>query len=58
MRILPLAYYLERVDDLHRRFDMIHDVSALTHAHPRSQVACGIYIQMALHLLQSISPRL
>jgi ADP-ribosylglycohydrolase len=57
MRILPLAYYLQHIQDTPTRFGMIHDVSAITHAHPRSQVACGIYIQYALHLLNGATPR-
>ncbi len=57
MRILPLAYYLQTVQETSTRFDMIHDVSAITHAHPRSQLACSIYIQFALHLLDGAAPR-
>ena len=32
MRILPLAYYLQQIQDTSTRFHMIHDVSAITHA--------------------------
>ena len=35
MRILPLAYYLEDFD-IDKRFEIVHQVSAITHAHPRS----------------------
>ena len=31
---------------------MIHEVSALTHAHPRSLVGCGIYSLIAVQLLE------
>jgi len=50
MRILPLALYLfgERGGD---SFEQVHDVSSITHGHPRSHVACGIYVQFAQHLL-------
>lgn len=49
MRILPLAYLLYNQKDI---FPKIQDVSCLTHAHPRSQLGCAIYIQYALFLLK------
>jgi len=51
MRILPMAY-------CHRNFTLgellarVHDVSAITHAHARPQMACGIYISIAVALLE------
>lgn len=36
----------------------IHLVSALTHAHPRSQIACGIYLSVGAALLEESSPTL
>ena len=55
MRILPLVFYLRssfmdwvsRCDDI---FEVIHNVSSLTHAHPRSHIACGIYLSIANRL--------
>ncbi|MCL2387241.1 MAG: ADP-ribosylglycohydrolase family protein [Defluviitaleaceae bacterium] len=52
MRILPLAFYLRErygssYTDSKEAFDVIHNVSALTHAHKRSQIACGIYLSVA-----------
>ncbi|MDR2570053.1 MAG: ADP-ribosylglycohydrolase family protein [Oscillospiraceae bacterium] len=52
MRILPLLFYLksqygDSFTDSDDAFDIIHDVSALTHAHKRSQMACGIYLSVA-----------
>ncbi len=58
MRILPLAYVVRNLDTPGQKYSLIHDVSALTHAHPRSQIACSIYIDMALHLLDGASPRM
>jgi ADP-ribosylglycohydrolase len=58
MRILPLAFYVQNFDSLEHKFSLVHDVSALTHAHPRSQMACAIYVQMAIHLLHGASPRM
>ena len=45
MRIHPMALYLYTRDDLtiEEKIDIIHYTSALTHAHERSKVACGIY---------------
>ena len=47
MRILPLAFY--RGEDF---LDVIHNVSSLTHAHKRSQIACGVYLTIAEILLE------
>ena len=57
MRIAPLALYLHRqqltsVSDI---LDAAHKLSCLTHAHPRSQMACGIYTLIALNLLEGRS---
>lgn len=62
MRILPVVFYLQALygPDFektanHRQnrdaFTIIHNISALTHAHPRSQLACGIYCCLAAKLL-------
>jgi ADP-ribosylglycohydrolase len=56
MRILPLAFYLVNAPT-NRQFTLTHEVSAITHAHPRSLVACGMYITFALCLLQGCTPR-
>ena len=53
MRISPLALYLYAkfgtdLDDEAMR--LIHDVSSLTHGHPRSKMGCGIYTLVAVHL--------
>ncbi|MDP5339120.1 MAG: ADP-ribosylglycohydrolase family protein [Nodularia sp. (in: cyanobacteria)] len=51
MRILPMAYCHQSItfEELMAR---VHDVSAITHAHVRSQMACGIYISIAIALLE------
>lgn len=51
MRILPMAYLYKELEfsELIRR---VHQVSCITHAHPRSQMACGIYISIAIALLK------
>jgi len=51
MRILPLAFYCKSTED--KAFmDIIHNVSSLTHAHKRSQIACGVYLIVARSLLE------
>ena len=45
MRILPLAY-IEDID-----YETIENVSALTHAHERSRIACVLYIEIARSML-------
>ena len=51
MRILPLVFYLHAKDE--KSFDIIHNVSSLTHAHKRSQIACGIYLTIAESLFDA-----
>jgi len=58
MRILPLAFYLRKqygnsYTNSNEAFDIIHNVSSLTHAHKRSLIACGIYLSVAEALFVS-----
>ncbi len=55
MRILPCAFFLYKkyetdvvCDDA---LEIVHKVSGLTHRHPRSLIACGIYIAAAVRLI-------
>lgn len=54
MRILPLIFYLEN-KDIEEQFEITHKVSCLTHCHPRSRIACGIYVQFGINLLKGNS---
>ncbi len=47
MRILPLAY-INNID-----YETIENVSALTHAHARSKIACVLYIEMAKSMIEN-----
>lgn len=52
MRILPILFYLQSTygtefKEKDEAFAIVHNVSAITHAHKRSQLACGIYISIA-----------
>jgi len=50
MRILPIAF-LEQLDD-REAVEMAHKISCLTHRHPRSQLACGLFVLMCRRLLE------
>lgn len=56
MRILPAVFYLRREYGANcmekpEAFTLIHNLSRLTHAHPISQMACGLYCDMANGLM-------
>lgn len=53
MRILPIAYYLQK--NPKDKFKVIEEVSGITHSHIRSIIACSIYIEIALNLLNGYS---
>jgi ADP-ribosylglycohydrolase len=55
MRILPVAM---RYTDapIEEMLFMAHRISALTHRHPRSQMACGLYCIIAKGLLYGLAP--
>jgi len=52
MRILPLAYYLKNEKDDDKRYEIISNVSSITHGHFRSVFSCFIYIEYVLLLLE------
>ena len=56
-RILPLAYCL-RDAPREERFTVAERISALTHNHVRSKIACCIYIEFAINLLKGLPPPL
>ncbi|MGK7883871.1 MAG: ADP-ribosylglycohydrolase family protein [Crocosphaera sp.] len=51
MRILPLAFCYQKLS-LEELIILTHQVGSITHGHQRSNIACGIYIIMAVELLQ------
>ncbi len=58
MRISPIAAYLYKLHGKNfydREMQIIHDVSALTHSHPRVLIACGIYCLFAAQLLDGVN---
>lgn len=56
MRILPVIFYLRReygatCMDNPEAFELIHNLSRLTHGHAISQIACGLYCCIANDLM-------
>ncbi len=51
MRILPLVYFIKDIESIDKRYQIVKDISSLTHAHLRSVIACFIYVEYALELL-------
>ena len=59
MRILPILFYINSIygtefTENDEAMNIIHNVSALTHAHKRSLIACGIYISVASMLIEDM----
>ena len=50
MRILPLVIMLKDLS-IEERFKLTIEVSSITHAHPRSVMACFYYLEFALELI-------
>ncbi|MFZ4462507.1 MAG: ADP-ribosylglycohydrolase family protein [Bacteroidales bacterium] len=53
MRILPMAFYLKN-KPIKDHFKIIWDVSAMTHPHIRSAIACMFYTEFAIELLNGL----
>jgi ADP-ribosylglycohydrolase len=51
MRILPAALYCAN-EPIPEFLSHIHEVSAITHAHPRAMMGCGIYALLVRRLLE------
>ncbi|RIV19781.1 ADP-ribosylglycohydrolase family protein [Fibrisoma montanum] len=51
MRILPVAFYLCNEPSMQTRFDTVRALSAITHGHFRSVMACFVYVELAIQLL-------
>jgi ADP-ribosylglycohydrolase len=52
MRILPAIFFAyQRTSSLEDALNIVHELSALTHAHPISLEGCGIYYLIAAQIL-------
>ncbi|TAD75566.1 MAG: ADP-ribosylglycohydrolase family protein [Oscillatoriales cyanobacterium] len=56
MRILPMAWLRSWFTGA-ALLDRVHGVACITHGHARSQIACGLYVWIALGLLEGRSPQ-
>ncbi len=52
MRILPLAFFLKN-HSLDERFEIVKNISSITHRHIRSVICCFYYIEFVLKLLEN-----
>jgi ADP-ribosyl-[dinitrogen reductase] hydrolase len=53
MRIFPLAFYLFD-KSIHQRWDIVCEVSGITHCHIRSKIACFVLIELAVNILKGL----
>jgi len=54
MRIHPIVLYLSKKDmSLQEKIENVHTMFALTHAHARSKIGCGIYAFVLWALLKN-----
>ena len=58
MRILPIALFIHYLSqkysfDEEDEMEAVHNLSSLTHRHKRTQIACGIYVNIALEFLEN-----
>ena len=58
MRILPIAFFIYCLSQNHSfeekdKMEAVHNLSSLTHRHKRTQIACGIYVNIALEFLEN-----
>ncbi|WP_211999833.1 ADP-ribosylglycohydrolase family protein [Chitinophaga sp. HK235] len=51
MRMMPLALYLAKEDNIRQRYHVVKEVSGITHMHFRSVMACFIYVEFIRNLL-------
>lgn len=51
MRMMPLALFLTNENDIHTRYQVIREVSGITHQHFRSVLGCFIYVEFLRALL-------
>ncbi|KFF28336.1 ADP-ribosylglycohydrolase family protein [Chryseobacterium vrystaatense] len=57
MRTLPLAFYLKDEGNIEKLYQMVKEVSAITHGHFRSVFACFMYIVFAIELIKGKSKK-
>jgi ADP-ribosyl-[dinitrogen reductase] hydrolase len=53
MRIMPIVFYIDN-QPIAKRFEIVANVSSITHRHIRSILACFIYTEYALNLIHGL----
>ncbi|HEY9258271.1 ADP-ribosylglycohydrolase family protein [Chitinophaga sp.] len=53
MRMMPVAFFLIKENDIHRRYLLVKEISGITHQHFRSVLGCFIYVEFLRALLSS-----
>jgi ADP-ribosylglycohydrolase len=56
MRILPLVFFHQNLP-VAQRYQMVREVSSLTHGHLRSVFSCFFYLEVARGVLQGLDPQ-
>jgi len=56
MRILPLIFHI-RGKSIQDQFQIIREVSSLTHGHIRAAISCLVYLKLAEYILEGLSIR-
>lgn len=51
MRMMPVAIYLAREENIKQRYHIVKETSGITHMHFRSVMACFIYVEFVRNLL-------
>ncbi|MBC9934841.1 ADP-ribosylglycohydrolase family protein [Chitinophaga qingshengii] len=51
MRVMPIALYLAKEENIQQRYHIVKEVSGITHMHFRSVLACFIYVEFLRNLL-------
>lgn len=57
MRILPLVFLLKNERNIKDKARIVYEVSAITHAHPRSQMACLFYVETGINIIKGCMPK-
>ncbi|KIC61831.1 ADP-ribosylglycohydrolase family protein [Chryseobacterium taiwanense] len=57
MRTLPLAFYLKDEENIEKLYQIVKEVSSITHGHFRSVFACFIYVIFAIELIKGKNKR-
>lgn len=51
MRMMPVAFFLVKENDIHLRYQLVKEISGITHQHFRSVLGCFIYVEFLRALL-------